>query len=189
MFPNFTVDWKESLLILLGLVIIILVYYLFNRKSIAQEKEAKLLFRKHIEVSRNEMHKAIPPVPPRKSSPQVLQAYERLTILMERTDLHRLVNRVLPISPVKQDYAHFLIQTVEQEYEFNVSQQIYVTDEAWALITTAKNTIIQDILKTALKEDVLSADDLRAGLLKINSKDSITELAKTRLRKEVADLV
>ncbi len=186
MFPNFTVDWKESLLILLGLVVIILLYYLFNRKSIAQEKEAKLLFRKHLEVSRNEPDRT---APPRKSSPQLLQAYERLTILMERTDLHRLVNRVLPISPVKQDYAHFLIQTIEQEYEFNIGQQIYVTDEAWALITTAKNTIIQDILKTALREELLSADELRTALLKRNTKDSITDLAKTRLRKEVADLV
>src|SRR5690606_13362014 len=126
---------------------------------------------------------------PRKGTPQTIQAYERLIILMERIDLQKLVVRVAPISELKQDYASFLIQNIEQEYDFNISQQLYVSEEAWALIATAKQTIIQQILKTSLKEDVLTATDLQKKLIQSKEQNSVTELAKNRLKQEFKNLV
>src|SRR5690606_3320814 len=99
MFSNFTVDWKESLLILLGLAVVVLLFYVFNRKSIAQEKEARKLLKERMQQSN-----VAPQVQEtlRKSTPQIVQAYERLIILMERIDLQKLVVRVNPISTLKQ---------------------------------------------------------------------------------------
>lgn len=187
MFSNFTVDWKESLLILLGLIIIILLFYLFNRKSIAQEKEAKRLLKERFE--KEQFQTQISNVSARKATPQILQAYERLIILMERIDLQKLVVRVAPISQLKQDYANFLIQNIDQEFDFNISQQLYVSEEAWALISTAKQTIIQQILKTSLKEDIEDAQNLQQELLRIHNSGSITDLAKNRLKQEFNSLV
>ncbi len=186
MFSNFTVDWKESLLILLGLVVIVLLFYVFNRKSIAKEKETRNFLRQRMQ----QPHTA-PKVQEtlRKSTPQTVQAYERLIILMERIDLQKLVVRVAPISELKQDYASFLIQNIEQEYDFNISQQLYVSEEAWVLIATAKQTIIQQILKTSLKEDVLTATDLQKKLIQSKEQNSVTELAKNRLKQEFKNLV
>ena len=181
---NFTVDWKESLLILLGLIIIVLLYYLFNRKSIAQEQEARNFLKKRME--QEQLH---PTEMLRKATPQAVQAYERLIILMERIDLQKLVARVTPISPLKQDYATFLIQNIEQEYDFNISQQLYVSEEAWALIATAKQTIIQQILKTSLNENITDAFGLQGALLKIKEVNSVTDLAKNRLKQEFQNLV
>lgn len=186
MFSNFTVDWKESLLILLGLIVIVLLFYVFNRKSIAQEKEGRRLFKERMQ--QNEIQPQIQEVL-RKSTPQIIQAYERLIILMERIELQKLVLRVEPISTLKQDYASFLIQNIDQEYDFNISQQLYVSEEAWALISTAKQTIIQQILKTSLKEDIVDATDLRQKLMQTKDLNSVSELAKNRLKKEFKSLV
>lgn len=180
------VDWKESLLILLGLVVIVLLFYILNRKAIARDNEAEKLLRARLK------QQAFTPVNEpvaRKATPQIVQAYERLIILMERIDLHKLVTRVTPISTLKQDYAHFLIQNIEQEFDFNISQQLYVTEEAWALIATAKQTIIQQILKTSLLANVNDANDLQQKLLTINEQNSVTDLAKNRLKQEFKNLV
>lgn len=187
---DITVDWKESLLILLGLIVIILLFYLFNRKSIAEEKQAEKLIKERWEQERLVRQQPVAPQPAtRKATPQTLQAYERLIILMERMELPKLAARVAPISDLKQDYANFLIQNIDQEYDFNISQQLYVSEEAWALISTAKQTIIQQILKTSLLKEVKNAVDLQRELRNIKEIHSVTDLAKNRLKQEFYQLV
>lgn len=191
MFSNFTVDWKESLVILAGLILIIILFYLFNRKSITRENEARRLLRERLEQERTNNGQPVPALheQARKSTPQTVQAYERLIILMERIDIQKLVVRVAPISPLKQDYASFLIQNIEQEYDFNISQQLYVSEEAWALISTAKQTIIQQILKAGLNSETADAYDLQKQLLNTRDANSVVELAKNRLKQEFKNLV
>lgn len=174
------VDFKEAALLLGILLIIIIGYYFLDRMNTKKQKKRAAQF-----SPISETHTT----PLRKATPQILQAYERLTILMERIDTLKLVNRVAPISELKQDYANFLIQNIDQEFDFNLSQQIYVSEEAWALVTTAKNTVIQQILKTSLQQNVTNASDLKNELISKNTNDSVVELAKTRLRKEVRELV
>src|SRR5690554_4344442 len=188
---DITVDWKESLLILLGFIVIILLFYLFNRKSIAKEKQEEKLIKERLEQAHlaRQQQTAAPAQTMRKATPQAIQAYERLIILMERMELSKLVARIAPISDLKQDYANFLIQNIDQEYEFNISQQLYVSEEACALISTAQQTIIQQILKTSLRKDVNNAEDLRRELLNIRQTPTVTELAKSRLKQEFNHLV
>ncbi|WP_177764990.1 hypothetical protein [Flavobacterium sp. I3-2] len=173
-------DIKESAIILLGLIIIVVIYY-FLDKAINKNRKPKHFQQPNFFQEESK--------PKRQATPQSLQAYERLTILMERIDLPKLLSRVQPISNLKQDYANFLIQNIEQEYDFNLSQQLYVSEESWALITTAKNTVIQEILKTSLKNDVVDADGLRMKLLSKSENNTVVDLAKTRLRKEVSEMI
>ncbi|WP_448607070.1 DUF7935 family protein [Paenimyroides ceti] len=174
------VDFKEAALLLGILLIIIIGYYFLDRMNTKKQKKRVAQFSPIPETHTTSV---------RKATPQILQAYERLTILMERIDTLKLVNRVAPISELKQDYANFLIQNIDQEFDFNLSQQIYVSEEAWALVTTAKNTVIQQILKTSLQQNITNASDLKSELISKNTNDSVVELAKTRLRKEVRELV
>lgn len=136
-------------------------------------------------LTKSNESKAIQPIQKQKPIPEVLNAYERLTILLERIDLPKLIVRVTPISTAKQDYANFLIQNIEQEFQFNVSQQIYISDEAWALIETAKNATIQSILKTALDSNIKDAWGLQSALTLKKEQNSIIDLAKNRLKKEL----
>lgn len=173
-------NYMELAILAIGLLLIVSIYY-FIVKSSEKKQFAKRL--KHATFYQEEITQK------RQATPQILQAYERLTILMERIDLPKLLSRVQPISELKQDYANFLIQNVDQEFDFNLSQQLYVSDESWALVLTAKNTVIQEILKTSLNEKVTDANSLRLALLSKTEQNSVVDLAKNRLRKEVSEMI
>ncbi|WHT39203.1 MULTISPECIES: hypothetical protein [Myroides] len=86
-----------------------------------------------------------------------LQACERLVIYAERSDLKKLILRVQPLSTDTQAYAHLLVQHLEQEYEYNVTQQLYVSPELWAIVVHTKNALITTIQHTAKLPEATSA--------------------------------
>lgn len=168
-----------------ALIVLVIVYYFINRKGIQAEEMKEKKLQERFNQSMN-----MPPPPvTRKSSPQVLQAYERLMILIDRISVQKLVQRVQPISTDKKDYADFLMKHVEQEFDFNTSQELYVSKEAWSVITAAKNAVIQDILKTTLHTEGDNAYDLQRNLLTNNSSQALISLVKNQLKDDVANLV
>ncbi|MEQ1553983.1 MAG: hypothetical protein ABL929_07390 [Ferruginibacter sp.] len=78
-----------------------------------------------------------------------LLAYERLTVFAERTGLKSLVSS----SEVQGESAAImhgvLIQNIKAEYEYNTSQQIYVSKEIWTAITKLKDQNIYVINQLA----------------------------------------
>jgi len=118
--------------------------------------------------------------------PLRLQAYERMTLYMERISLTKLLIRITPISSDKNDYANLLIGHIDQEFEHNLTQQIYMSDECWTIITTAKNATTQIIRVTARKEDVTDADSLRQSILNdLLEKQSPSNAALAFIKDEV----
>ena len=94
-----------------------------------------------------------------------LQAYERMTLFMERINPAKLLVRVTPTDENKELYMHKLVQSVEQEFEHNLAQQIYISEECWSVLITAKNATTHIIKKTAEKTSLNSAQDLREAIL------------------------
>jgi len=97
--------------------------------------------------------------------PLRLQAYERLTLFLERISLTKLLVRVKPSDKDSIKYLNKLVQNVEQEFEHNLAQQIYVSDNAWNAIVTAKNTITQQIRTAAANTNVETAEQLQENLI------------------------
>lgn len=117
-----------------------------------------------------------------------LQAYERMALFLERISLPNLVVRVGPKTPDKTDYENLLIRTIENEFEHNLSQQIYMTDECWNVIKAAKNATIQSIRKSAMS-DSDSADKFREALLSDTmDKASPSRTALAFVKKEIGAL-
>ena len=80
-----------------------------------------------------------------------LQAYERLTMYTERAGLKNLVSRV-SLETFGESAATMhstLIDALKSEYEYNVSQQIYVSQEVWNAITKLKDQNIYIINQVA----------------------------------------
>lgn len=182
---NFNPSWKESLILLAGMLLLVVLYYLWNKKSINEEALAKKRALAHLEAQQQA------PATPTSSklSPQIVQAHERFMILLDRRDLHKLVQRVPPISDKKADYVDFLLQNIEQEFDFNVTQQLYVSEETWALIQMAKHYVIQLILKTSVDTSLLAAKDLQQQLKQLPvPADSVLQMAKNKLRTELHTL-
>ncbi len=69
--------------------------------------------------------------------PLRLQAYERLTIFLERISLNSLILRVNDPSFNARELHQLLIATIREEYNHNISQQIYVSQEIWDRVRSA----------------------------------------------------
>ena len=150
---------------------------------------AFLFFREHTDNENNRRNFILKESIQKESLPIRLQAYERLTLFLERISPQNLLKRVSPISQKVEDYKSLLIQTVEQEYEHNLSQQIYVSDPCWRIVSAAKNSTIQTIVSFKNK-DVSTANDIRPLLLDILLNNEVTaEKALNFLNEEVSILL
>lgn len=120
--------------------------------------------------------------------PVRMQAYERMVLFLERISIPSLVVRVGPTSENKSDYENLLIKNIETEFEHNLSQQIYMTDECWNIIKAAKSATIQMIRKAAMSETE-TADKLREDILtETMEKTSPSTTALSYLKKEIGEL-
>lgn len=116
-----------------------------------------------------------------------LQAYERMTLFLERINPSQLLVRIAPISDNKIDYQNFVIAQIEQEFEHNLAQQIYISDECWSTITTAKNATIQMILLATKNEKTTDANQLREVILQnLLEKQSPSNIALSFIKNEVS---
>jgi hypothetical protein len=60
---------------------------------------------------------------------------------MERINPSQLMVRIVPFQKIKR-LSNFVIAQIEQEFEHNLSQQIYISEKCWSIIT-AKNATIK----------------------------------------------
>src|ERR1700709_1880320 len=67
-----------------------------------------------------------------------LQAYERLTLLAERISLQNLLSRTPNAGLSSRQMQSSLIDAIKQEYDYNISQQVYVSSEVWRAINNLK---------------------------------------------------
>jgi hypothetical protein len=81
----------------------------------------------------------------RESMPLKLQAYERLVLFLERISPNALLVRVHRGGMAASQLQSELVITVRTEFEHNLSQQIYVSQQAWDEIKDAKEEIIRII--------------------------------------------
>ena len=119
-----------------------------------------------------------------------LQAYERMTLFMERISPANLVVRIKALNENKQAYELSLIHTIEQEFEHNITQQIYISNECWNVISTAKDATIQLIIDTAKDLNVSNSDQLREAIIKkVMNKQDPSETALSFIKEEVGLLL
>ncbi|MGO3181743.1 MAG: hypothetical protein ACTIJ9_02820 [Aequorivita sp.] len=121
--------------------------------------------------------------------PLRLQAYERMVLFLERIDPNKLLIRVKPFSDSMEDYENLLIKNIEQEYEHNLTQQIYISPECWNLVIAAKNATIHVIRQGTMHEKEGDVDKMRQWLLQ-NFMEEITpsQKALAYVKKEVSEL-
>lgn len=136
---------------LLPAVIVGLVSYYFFKSYIKNEENR----RRYLIHKENQKH----------ALPLRLQAYERMTLFLERISPGNLVTRVKPVNSSKDDYEQLLIQHIEQEFEHNLAQQIYLSSKCWSAIRASKNATISIIRKTNMSEKIDSANKLREIIL------------------------
>lgn len=119
--------------------------------------------------------------------PLQLQAYERLALFLERISPENLIMRTNSPELNAVSLQNALIQSVRMEYEHNLSQQIYISNEAWTLIKNAKEDVVRIINTSASKMNAnASAIDLSTVIFgeTLKSKDGVLNKALIYLKNE-----
>jgi len=151
-----------------------IAYYFFKEHTKNEDGRRRFLLHKDLQVN---------------TLPIRLQAYERMALFLERITPSKLLIRVKPTSSDESTYESLIVATIEQEFEHNLSQQIYVSDECWNIIVAAKNTTIQLIRKAGLLEKTGTADKLREVILtEMMEKRAPSDAALAYIKKEVGEL-
>jgi hypothetical protein len=126
----------------------VVAYYMFNGflKNQNSEKKLELLAQQK-----------------KESLPIKLQAYERMLLFCERINPVKMLLRIKPLTDKTDDYLQLLIANIEQEFEHNLVQQIYLSNDTWLAVVAAKNAIINKLKQVA--ENANSANELRENVL------------------------
>jgi hypothetical protein len=111
------------------------------------------------------------------SRPLQLQAYERLVMLSERIALPNLISRVNQPGLTVKEMQLLLLENIKQEYEYNMTQQIYVSPVAWEAVKNLKEQtmLIVNQVASALPPDS-TGNDLNKILLDVMMKQQKGQL-------------
>tara|TARA_R100001369_G_C3293779_1_gene164413 strand:+ start:521 stop:1042 length:522 start_codon:yes stop_codon:yes gene_type:complete len=157
-----------------ALLVGVIAYYFFKQHIENEDGRRRFLLQKDLQ---------------KEAFPLRLQAYERMALFLERISPSKLLLRAHPISSNKEDYENLLIATIEQEFEHNLSQQIYVSDQCWNIVLAAKNATIQIIRKANMLEKTDTANKLREVILtELMDKQAPSNAALAYIKKEVGEL-
>ncbi|MFI5128356.1 MAG: hypothetical protein ACHQFX_00130 [Chitinophagales bacterium] len=109
--------------------------------------------------------------------PLQLQAYERLAMLAERLALPNLISRVNQSGLSAREMHMLLLESIKQEYDYNATQQIYVSPVAWKAVSNLRDQnmlIINQVASTIPAEG--KGVDLNRQLIEFIMKDKRGEL-------------
>lgn len=69
--------------------------------------------------------------------PMRLQAYERMAIFLERNAINSLLPRLTESGQSAAELHQLLLYSIREEFNHNISQQIYMSQDAWDFIKSA----------------------------------------------------
>ncbi len=124
-------------------------------------------------------------------TPVRLRAYERLTLLLERTQPEAMILRLDLQGMTNIELQSKLLQTIRTEFDHNVAQQIYVSPEAWAMVKNARENLVRVINGAAAQvQPTGAALQLAQKLIELYSslQTTPTEAALNCLKNEVKTL-
>ena len=88
-----------------------------------------------------------------------LQAYERIVLLLERTSLESLLVRANTPGMSAAELHSSLLSTIRSEFEHNLSQQIYMSPQAWEIVRNARSNTIK-LINTEFEKTVNTSTGL-----------------------------
>jgi hypothetical protein len=114
--------------ILLPAALVLYAMYLGVKVMVAKE-----LAQKQMEIRQKSIEITLP---------ARLQAYERMSLFLERISANNLVLRVNQSDFNAREFHQILLKEIRDEYNHNVSHQVYMSEEVWQEIKAAKEELI-----------------------------------------------
>lgn len=158
-------------IILSGLAILLSIYAIFRSKKPATESPAEKF----------------------ASIPLQLQAYERLVLLTERIALPNLISRLNQPGISAYEMKLILVENIKQEFDYNSTQQLYVSPVSWDAVRNLKeqNIMVVNQVASSMPADA-SASELNKKILEVlmsQSNSGLHELVAQALNFEAKKLM
>jgi hypothetical protein len=164
----------EFVKILVPASVVLYAVYLLVRSQIQKEVDLKSL-----EIRGRSIDTVLP---------VRLQAYERMALFLERMSPQNLLVRLTAPGITAKEFQQLLLSEIRNEYNHNVAQQIYMSQEVWDMIRNAKEDLIMRINEAAgeVLPDLPSID-LSKKIFEKSMEKSVDPIAHalTELKKEI----
>ncbi len=160
--------------ILIPACIVLYATYLMVRSFIQREIELKKL-----EVRSRSIETILP---------ARLQAYERMALFLERISPQNLLIRLNNPGYTARDFQKILLDEIRSEYNHNVSQQVYMSEEVWNQVKNAKEDLIILINEAASRIAIESTSiDMSKKIFEMVMDKKVDPIghALTELKKEI----
>lgn len=122
-----------------------------------------------------------------------LQAYERLTLLVDRIALPNLISRVNQNGVSAKEMQMLLTRGLKEEFDYNITQQIYVSAKSWDAVKNLKeqNMLVVNQLASALPPNATGLDlnKLLLEYLMTDKKGQLHEVVSEVLSYEAKKLL
>lgn len=131
--------------LLVPLVLFTVLLYPLLRKAVSL---LEILVNKYLQQVNKPQESPAPPLPQTMLNLKLL-AFERIILLIERLKADSLIPRTLSSSLSSKEYQLLLLNNIRQEFEYNLSQQLYLSENAWTITVNFKDNMITLINRAA----------------------------------------
>lgn len=140
---NLALETNTVLLIVLILLVVFVLIAIVLRQPLSKMKDGK-----------------ITPSADGYSSQLQLQAYERLVLLVDRIALPNVISRLNQAGVSAKELQQIMVRNIKEEFEYNISQQIYVSADSWNAVKNLKeqNLLVINQLGNALPATATGMD-------------------------------
>ena len=98
-----------------------------------------------------------------------LQAYERMALFLERISPNNLLIRLNGQTSNVVSFQQLMLSEIREEFSHNLSQQVYMSDEAWTVVKNAMNETV--------------------ALINLSARDLAPESAALELSKRIFEVI
>lgn len=123
-------------LVIAGAILIFLIYFVFrgyfDRYQNIQVRNYKVILNKEL-------------------LPLRLQALERMTLFIERINPSNLLLRLHTPGMTAKQMQILVLEDIRAEYQHNVTQQLYLSSEAWSIVKRVKDDTVT-LINTSINE-------------------------------------
>lgn len=166
-----------SILFVLVVAIVCFCFVKIVKEFVLNEQKKTIL--EIQKISEAEVRKTLTPIQ--------LQAYERLVLFLERIKPDNIVKRCFQAGMNARLLKDVMIKNINDEYEHNLSQQLYVSSECWLRIKNAKEDIINtlNVLTTTIDENTSPTSFAGEVFEHLSKGANQIELAQDFLKQEI----
>jgi len=175
-----TIIFQIALIVVPAGAVLLTAVYFLRQQSDSKVKDAKLELTQTLKKQRQEFF-----------LPSRMEAYQRCVLFLERIHPNSMVMRLQNPGLPAMAFQVKLLETIREEYEHNIAQQLFVSNAAWDMVKKSKEETINIINLAGKQMDATSmATDLSAKIFEIVAEvgELPSEITVAILKKELQEL-